>query len=223
MGLGHSSHGLQLGELLKHVLLAPGIILFHEAVHKWGVDAGGGNAVAANILSNVVARYRVRHRQHCAFAHGIGEAIGKASGGSDGGEIQDYSAATGLHVVDPRIHAVVDTFHVDAEDAIEVLFTGGFQLANVRDAGIVHKNVNRIAAADFAENILDLLLVRYVASVPLSRPALLTNGHGSLLCIGFIEFENVDCSPLLRKAERDRLADATGPSSDDGNFAVETI
>ena len=54
---GHSAHGLQLGEFLQHVLLAPRIVLFHEAIDKRGMDPGRRNAIAANVLSHIVARH----------------------------------------------------------------------------------------------------------------------------------------------------------------------
>ena len=82
--------------------------------------------------------------------------------------------------------------------------------------------MNRIAAADFAKYIFDLLLIRYIATVPLCRAALLADGCSRLFGIRLIEFDNVDRGPLLGKAESDCLPYAAGPASDDRDFTVET-
>ena len=147
-----------MGQLLKHVLLAAGIVLADEAIDKRGVNTRRGNAVAANVLSNVVARHRIGHREHCPLAHGVREAIGQSGGGGDRSEIQDDSSAARLHVIDDRVHAVINALYVDAEDALEIFFAGSFELADVRNSRIVHEDMDRIAGPNLAEHIFDLLL-----------------------------------------------------------------
>ena len=81
--LGHSSDGLGLGKLLKHFRLASGISLFKVVVHEWRVYAGWRDAIAADVVREIVARYRISHGNDGALCHGIGEAIGKSRGTSD--------------------------------------------------------------------------------------------------------------------------------------------
>ena len=67
--LRHSPDWLRLRKLLQHVLFVPGIVFADEAVDKWRMHASRRDAVAADIVSDVIPRDRVSHRQHCAFAH----------------------------------------------------------------------------------------------------------------------------------------------------------
>src|SRR5258708_37133160 len=56
LGFSHSANGLSLGQLVIHFLLPPGIILAQSSIHEWRVHSRRGNAVAANVVSDVVAR-----------------------------------------------------------------------------------------------------------------------------------------------------------------------
>jgi hypothetical protein len=219
--LPHPAHGLHLCQLLHHGLLTPGIILAKKAVDEWRVNARRRDAIAADIVTNIVARDGISHGQHRALAHRIGKSVGEACGGSDRGEVQNHAASGSLHIINRGVHAVVDTLHVDTEDALEVLIASALQRANVRDSCIVDKDVNRTAAADLAENILYLLLIGDVAQVPLRCATLAANCRRSFFGMLLIYFEDVNRGACLREADCDRLTDAACAASDNCSLAFQ--
>ena len=119
------------------------------------------------------------------------------------------------------MHAVVHTLDVDAVDTIEVVFGRCFELAYMRDSGIVHQNVDGTASTDLAEDVFYLLLTGDVAQMPLRRPTILANVSDDLFGIGSIDFQNVNSRSALRKAERNGLSNSTGAASDDSGFAIK--
>src|SRR5271156_4678435 len=73
--LSHSADRLRLLQLLKHLLLLAGIITVQEIIDKGGVDSGRRNAIASDIVGQVILGHRVCHRDHRALAHGVGKTI----------------------------------------------------------------------------------------------------------------------------------------------------
>jgi hypothetical protein len=219
--LRHPPHGLHLRELLHHGLLAPGISFVQEAIDEWCVNARRRDAIAADIVSDVVARDRVGHGQHRALAHRIGKSVGEASDSGDRRQIQNHTASGCLHGIDCGVHAVVDALHVDTEDTLEVLIAGVLQLANVRDSRIVDKDVNRAAAPDLAENVFDLLLIGDVAQMPLRRATLVANRGCGFFGVLLIYFDDVNRGARLREADCDRLTNAACAAGHDCSLAVQ--
>lgn len=219
--LAHPTDGLQVRQLLHHGLLTPGIVLVQKAIDEWRVNARGRDAVAADVVSDIVARDGISHRQHRTLAHRIGKSVGEACGGSDRGEVQNHAASGSLHIINRGVHAVVDTLHVDTEDAFEVLIASALQRANVRNSCIVDKDVNRTAAADLAENILHLLLIGDVAQVPLRCATLVANCRRSFFGMLLSYFEDVNRGAGLREADCDRLSDAACAASDNCSLAFQ--
>ena len=219
--LPHPTDGLHLRQLLHHCLLAPGIVLVEKAIHERCVYARRRDAIAADIVTDIVARDGIGHGQHRTLAHRIGKSIGEARDRGYGGKVQNHAASGCLHVVDGGVHAVVNALYVNAEDAFEVVIGSALQLANVGDSCIVDKDLNRTAAADLAEDILHLLLIGDVAQVPLCCAALAANCRRSFLGMLLIYFEDVNRGAGLREADCDRLSDAACAPSDDRGFAVQ--
>jgi hypothetical protein len=124
-------------------------------------------------------------------------------------------------VANGGVRTVVDAFDVDAEKAIEISFAGGLDGPYVRDACIVHKNVQALLAREFVEDCSGARLVGNIARVGLG----VASGCGNLLRRGvgrfFVEIENPDRSALLRETLRDGATDATSSAGNDSDFAVE--
>ena len=120
------------------------------------------------------------------------------------------------------MHAVVHTLDVDAKDSLEILFAGGLELADVRDAGIVDQNVDGIASPNLAKDVLNLLLTRDVAQVPLRRASVVANLCGDPLSVRGVDFQNMDARASLGKAKRNGFPDAARPTGNDRGFAVES-
>jgi hypothetical protein len=119
------------------------------------------------------------------------------------------------------MHAVVHTLDVDAVDTIEVVFGRGFELAYVRDSGVVHQNVDGTASTNLAEDVFYLLLTGDVAQMPLRRSTIFANIRDNLFGIGSIDFQNVNSRSALRKAKRNGLSNSTGAPRDDRSFAIK--
>jgi hypothetical protein len=124
-------------------------------------------------------------------------------------------------VADRGVRTVVDAFDVDAEKTIKISFAGGLDSSYVRDACIVHKNVQALLAREFVEDCSGARLVGNIARVGLG----VASGCGNLLrrSVGrfFVEIENPHRSALLHETLRDGAADATAGTGNDGDFAVE--
>ena len=63
------------------------------------------------------------------------------------------------------VHAMVEPLHIHPEYAVEFLFRGAFERADVGDPGIVHQNMNSLLAGKFIESGLDLRRVAHVTGV----------------------------------------------------------
>src|SRR6266700_87528 len=73
--LSHSADRLRFVELLQHLFLIPRVVFLQEPINKRGVDAGGRNAITANVIRQIIAGHGESHRTHSAFAHGISETV----------------------------------------------------------------------------------------------------------------------------------------------------
>src|SRR5207248_5276895 len=91
--LAHAAHGLGLGELVVHFSFAAGIIFGEIVVHKGRVDSCRRNAVAANVVEDVVLGYGKSHGDHGALAGAVGEAVTETGSAGNGGDIEDDAPA----------------------------------------------------------------------------------------------------------------------------------
>lgn len=76
MGQAHATDGLRGGKLLEHFGFAARIILVEVIVHEGSVDARGRDAIAADVVLQVVPGNGVSHGDDGALGHGISETVG---------------------------------------------------------------------------------------------------------------------------------------------------
>src|ERR1700740_1297816 len=74
LGLSHSADRLRFFEFLEHLLLAPRIIAVKITIDKGRVHSGWRDAIAADVVGQVVLSYRIGHGHNRTLAHRIGEA-----------------------------------------------------------------------------------------------------------------------------------------------------
>ena len=60
---------------------------------------------------------------------------------------------------------MVEPLHIHPKYAVELLFRGAFEGADMGDSGIVDQNMNSLLAAKFIESGLDLRRVTHVTGV----------------------------------------------------------
>lgn len=219
--LGHSSDRLGFCQLLKHLLLAPWIVPFQVAIHERGVDAGRRNAVAADIVMQIVLCDGKGHGDDRAFAHGIGKTIGERGGTCNGSHIEDDAPAIRFEMADTRMHAVIEAFHVDAKHSIEVGFGCTFERADVGDTRIVHQNI-QVLVAEIQKKFFDLLRVGYIAGVrrrlAACRKHKLRGGARRIA----VEIENMDGRSTGSKSQGDSASDSTAAPGHYSDFAVQS-
>ena len=177
------------------------------------MDAGGGDAIAADAVGEEVAGDGEGHGKHGTLGHGVGEAVGKAGGGGDGGEVEDDAGAGGAHMLDGGAHAEEGAANVDVVEAVEVCGRGGEHGADVGDAGGVDEDAGGSGLGDGGEGVGDALLVGDVARDGCDLGA---DGGGGCLGGFGIQVEQEDLRPGGVEGAGDGVADAAGPSGDDG-------
>src|ERR1700693_2039602 len=74
----HSADRLGLRQLLEHLLLAAGIVLFQISIDECRMPPGLGNAVTANVVADIVTRNGIGHRNRRAFAGRVCEALSQS-------------------------------------------------------------------------------------------------------------------------------------------------
>src|SRR6202008_1369849 len=104
---------LRFFEFLEHLLLAPRIIAVKITIDKGRVHSGWRDAIAADVVGQVVLSYRIGHGHNRTLAHRIGEAIGEARGSGDRCHVQDDTATVRHHLRDRGTHTVVHPLYVD--------------------------------------------------------------------------------------------------------------
>jgi hypothetical protein len=124
-------------------------------------------------------------------------------------------------VADRGVRTVVDAFDVDAEKTIEISFAGGLDRPYVRDACIVHKNVQAPLAREFVEDGFGSRLIGNVAGVGFRIASGCSNLLGRGIGRFFVKVENPNRGALLDETLRDGTADPTTGTGDDSDFAVE--
>jgi hypothetical protein len=142
-------------------------------------------------MSEIVLRHGVGHGDDGTLGHGISEAVGKRGGTGDGSHVEDDTAPIGFQKIDRREHAVVHTFHIDTEEAVEIGFGGGFQFADVRNACVIDEDVERAKLCKLLKDLLGLGLIGNIAGMGRGLAA----GFGDFLCraVGR-NFVKVDCA-----------------------------
>lgn len=185
------------------------------------MNTGRGNAIAANVVGEIIASNGIRHRNHGSLAHGVGKAVGQAGRSRDGRDVQDHSTGV-LHVANDGVHAVVEAFDVDAKNTVEVFGCRALDRADVRDSGIVHEDGNAIAATDVCKCCIDLRGIGDVARVGGGGAATCCDLGAGLGCGGLTYIQNANSSAVGRKFQCDGATDAAAAAGDRGNFAVQS-
>ena len=124
-------------------------------------------------------------------------------------------------MADRGVRTVVDAFDVDAEKTIKISFAGGLDSSYVRDACIVHKNVQALLAREFVEDCSGARLIGNIARIGLC----IASVCGNLLRRGvssfFVKIENTYRGALLDETLCDGPANAAASTGNDSDFAVE--
>src|SRR5260370_2114292 len=76
----HPAHWLRLGKSTKHFRFTSRIVSPQIVVHELRVDTGRRNAIAPNLVVEVIPGYRKSHGHNGTFAHGIGKSNGPPFG-----------------------------------------------------------------------------------------------------------------------------------------------
>src|ERR1700680_3524562 len=87
--LSHSPDGLRFFQPLKHLLFFAGIITAQKTIDKRGMDPCRRNAMAANVVGEVILRHRICHCDNGTLTHGVSKPIREACRPSDGRHIQN--------------------------------------------------------------------------------------------------------------------------------------
>src|SRR5260370_31373688 len=72
----HSADRLRLRQLLEHLLLAAGVVLFQITIDECRMHPGRGNAVTANVVADVASGAAAGARNHRALLGGISKPVG---------------------------------------------------------------------------------------------------------------------------------------------------
>jgi hypothetical protein len=173
-------------------------------------------------MRQIVPRNGISHRDHRTLAHRIGEAIGQPRGSRDGSHIEYDAASRFLHVADNRVHAVIKTFDVDVHDAIKILRSCRFHRSDVRNARVIHQNVNSGLPCEVVECSLHLDLIRDIACVYEANATVRSNLLASFLSRRLVHIENVDSRSARRELQSNRSSNATAAAGDQGGFAIKS-
>jgi len=124
-------------------------------------------------------------------------------------------------VHDRSMHAVVHALNIHTENLVKVLFRGALQVADMRDSGVVHQDVDGPFLGDLVEYRFHVVLAGHVAVVgfrvsPGSDDFVDDSLGGSL-----VDVQHADAGATVGKSLRNRTPDAARSPRDYGKFAVE--
>src|SRR5438477_439233 len=207
---------------MKHLLFPVWIILAQISIDKRSVHAGGRNAVATYVVGQIVTSHRVGHRNHCAFAGGIGKAVRQPGRSRDGCQVENDARAVRFHLRYGGVNAVVITLHVHTDNAIEIGFACSLNSPNVRDTGIVHQDVDSALFCDLLKSRNDARLTSDITLVRGRRSSsahdLLRNSFGLIL----VHIQDSNHRVILCELESDGASDTAAGAGDHRGFPVET-
>jgi hypothetical protein len=117
--------------------------------------------------------------------------------------------------------AVINPFYIDPQHAIEIGFGRALRIPDMRDAGVINKNVDSVAAKNFRESRHDLSLIPYIAAIGGCG----SSGAGNLGrdCLGVFrtDIKNVDCCAIGCELVRNGAANSAPAASDDCSFPIQ--
>jgi hypothetical protein len=117
------------------------------------------------------------------------------------------------------MHAVVEAFDINSNDAIEVFLGRALNGADMRDASVVDEYVNALTPEQVLESSFYFRLVRHITrvgggSAACGSDSLARAGRG-----GFIDVQNSNHSAVRRELQSNGLTNATTATGDRGDFA----
>jgi hypothetical protein len=124
-------------------------------------------------------------------------------------------------MTDNRTHAVVETFDIYSNDAVEVFRSCALDGANVRNARVVDEDVNALLAEQLLKAGDNECLVGYIAMMSRSSA---TSGNNSFTSRGrtsFVYVQNANDCTMGCESQRDGLTNSTAAAGDYGDFAVQ--
>jgi len=71
------------------------------------------------------------------------------------------------------MHAIVKALDVDANQPVEISLTRALYRSDMRNSGVVHKDMDALAREDFVEDSFNPRLIRHITNVNGSRAAAL--------------------------------------------------
>ena len=125
-------------------------------------------------------------------------------------------------MADDSPNAVVEAIDVDAKDAVQILLAGRFDVANVRNAGVIHEDVDSADLCDVIQLPVYARLIGYITCV-MSR---VSAGFGDFGAhrrrVVFVAVENANRSARDCELQRDSAPNAAARTRNDGGLAVKT-
>ena len=124
-------------------------------------------------------------------------------------------------MTDYGTNAIVITLHVHAEHAIEILLGGGFDITDMRNAGVIYQNMDGLALRYFVQNRSDLGLIGDVAPIRSRLSSQAGNLGGDRDSILFVDVENANCGAVCGELECDGSTYAAAGAGNNGGPAIE--
>jgi hypothetical protein len=120
-----------------------------------------------------------------------------------------------------RVHAIVEAFDVDLNDAIKIFRGRGFDRSDVRDTGIVDEDVNSLALGQFLDFGVYIRQPSYIALMRDGGTAVRGNLIAGLRGGRLVYIEDVNCGAMSCEFRGYGPSDAAASAGDNGCFAVE--
>ena len=124
-------------------------------------------------------------------------------------------------MTDDGTDAIVITLHIHAEHAIEILLGSGFDITDMRNAGVIYQNMDGLALRYFVQNRSDLGLIGDVAPIRSRLSSQAGNLGGDRDSILFVDVENANCGAVCGELECDGSTYAAAAAGNDGGPAIE--
>ena len=118
-------------------------------------------------------------------------------------------------------YAVVGTFDVYLNHAVEVFLGRALDGADMRDSGAVDKDVNAIAVEKFLEPGVHAMLVGHIAELSRGGAASGRDPLAGRDRSGFVHVENANHRALRREFQSNGLPNTAAAAGDHGDFAVQ--
>jgi hypothetical protein len=117
---------------------------------------------------------------------------------------------------------MVDALNINLEHTIEVRRGRSIDPSDTRDSRIVDEDIDALSRQQFAEDAVNLSLIRDVAAVSLGRSAIFSNSLCRLVCAVQSQIDDVDDSTRTGELGSNGKTDSASGSGNNGRSAVES-